>query len=434
MYINTLPPLGLLYMASSLEARGIPCDVIDRNTGDMRRIEASRYSVIAFSVNLSNIVRSFESIRDVKSESPDTRMIVGGPSCISNPEYFLKNDCIDAVCVAEGEKSICDFVLRDGSATGAIDNLWIKDPDTGEVVRGSLKWIDDLDILPFPALNKVDLTRYRVPLSKHAPLSNITTSRGCPYGCIFCFHSMGRKWRARSAVNVVDEIEWQVNSLGIREMCIQDDNFSLDVRRAHEICDLIEDRGIKIKYQFINGIRLDKVDEELIKKFARIGVWYSVISPETGSERIMEKIKKGTTLKEIAETARLFKEAGIILYGAYMIGFPFEKREDILKTIEFAKKLDTTFAQFSIVTPLPKTELFDIAGCGDGDFDMEKGMFFGDVKCHVKGMTEAELKGMVKKAYRNFYLRPRKILELLRTLSWKKLFQLFIYSIKTRNI
>ena len=103
-------------------------------------------------------------------------------------------------------------------------------------------------------------------MSQARPISQIMTSRGCPYNCIYCFHSLGRKWRPRSARNIVDEIEWQVNKLGVREISISDDNFTLDKKRAEDVCEMIIRRGIKVKIQLMNGIRADRVDKSLLKK------------------------------------------------------------------------------------------------------------------------------------------------------------------------
>ncbi|MFH0986014.1 MAG: radical SAM protein, partial [Candidatus Omnitrophota bacterium] len=365
-YANTLPPIGILGIAAYLRKRNIPVDVIDRNVDPDKKANLDSYDVIGFSINMANVASSLESIRSVKRQNPKIKIIVGGPSCISNPQYFTRQEDIDAVCEGEGEEALLEYVESQGCLGGKlIAGLYTRTKEGSCVYGGIRKHISDLDELPFPAFDAVSLRKYNVPIGKGFPVSGIVTSRGCPFQCIFCFHSMGHEWRARSSENVVNEIEWQVKTFGVKEICILDDNFSLDPVRAERIFDMILKRQIKVRFQFTHGLRIDALTPALLKKMSQAGVWLLGIAPETGSSRINEEIKKNADLGKFKQVVRWCQEVGINTFAFFMIGFPFESMEDIQKTAAFIEALDADFIQLSRVTAFPGTPLYDLVGADD---------------------------------------------------------------------
>ncbi len=437
LFISTLPPLGILGIASYLEKNGIWADVIDYNVDNGSKVDLKDYDIIGLTVNMANISTSLEYARYIKTQNSKAKIIVGGPSCISNPKYFTQSKNIDAVCTGEGEEAFLDYIMHESFINGKeIPGLYTKTRKGHFVYGGDRKYLSNLDILPFPALNKISLDKYDVPISKRSPISNIMTSRGCPFHCIFCFHSLGYNWRVRSPVNVVDEIEWQVKGLGVREICIQDDNFSLDVNRANQIFDLILKRNIKVKLQFCNGLRVDFVDFELLNKMYQAGVWMIGVAPETGSLKVMKEIKKNMDLEKFKQVVRWCQNIGINTFSYFMIGFPFETKEDFKETAFFTKELNTDFMQLSRVMPLPTTPLYEMAVNDDfrNTFNQEQGIFFGIPKLKPPEISDREMARLIKQMHRSFYLNPIRMIRLLRILPLRQLIKLFIYSIRTANI
>jgi len=307
------------------------------------------------------------------------------------------------------------------------------------VYTGDRPWIDDLDSLPFPAFNKVNLKKYNNFPKKKRPLSSMITSRGCPYNCIFCSHSMGKKWRPRSAENVAKEIEWQISEFGIKEILIYDDNFSLNRKRAEKICDLIIEQKFKIKIQFSNGLRADNLDLSLLKKIKKAGTWLMGLAPEVGNAEVMKKIKKGFDHKKVIEIRELCRQVGIITHGFFMIGFPFENKKTIKDTINFAKKIDCEIVEFNKVIPYAKTELYDLLIKQNNlladPITNVKSYHEGTIITHKIGkLKDSDIKELIRKAYREYYLRPRKLIDLLKTFSFADLLGLSLYAIRTRNI
>jgi anaerobic magnesium-protoporphyrin IX monomethyl ester cyclase len=434
--INTLPPLGILSIASFLEHRGIRCDVLDYSINPSAKIEFQSYDVIGFSINISNRETTLHAITGIKREMPNKHIIVGGSLCISNPEYFFNNKLLDAVFVGEGEESLFEYVTCGDREK--VKGIYLR-KGTDFVFTGDREWITDLDSLPFPALHKVDIRKYNCVPKRKKPISSIMTSRGCPFSCIFCSHSMGKRWRFRSPSNVVGEIKWQVSELGVKEICVFDDNFSLDRKRAEMICGQLIEEKIPVTLQFTNGLRVDCLDQNLLSKLRKAGTWLIGLAPETGNPKIIKQIKKGFDHSQVINIRKECKRLGIATFGFFMVGFPFEKRSDIEDTIKFAQALDCDIVEFNKVIPYAKTELYDMIeeeGYGIENSCIEARSYHeGTITTHrVSDLEPDEIKYLIKKAYRKYYLRPRTILNLLKTFSLRDLWTLTKYAFRTKNI
>jgi radical SAM superfamily enzyme YgiQ (UPF0313 family) len=432
--IEVLPPLGILSIAAYLESKNIKTDVIDFTIEPDAIINVSSYDIIGFSINIFNYERSSKEIENIKKCDNRVKVVVGGPLCMSSPEIFLINN-VDAVFTCEGEEALYEFITKEDKKD--VKGIYLKDDD-GYVYTGERELIRNLDELPFPALNKVNIRKYNNHPRKKRPISSIMTSRGCPFDCIFCFHAMGRKWRARSAENVVEEIKWQVSEFGIREILIYDDAFSLNRKRAEKICDLIISYNIDIILQFPNGLRVDNLDYSLLNKLKMVGTWLIAIAPETGNPEIMKIIKKEFDHDKVIQIRKVCRQLGIKTHGLFMIGFPFENKATILETIAFAKKLDCEIVQFSKVIPFPKTELYEMLEREGGVLNAiheVKSYYGGTITTHKVGdLQKEDVNMLIRKAYRSYYLRVNKIIDLLLTFSIRDLIQLGIYALRIRNI
>lgn len=421
MYASVMPPLGPLYIDSYLRSKGLAVDFVDLgvevNWGKalQKYLVKNKPEIIGMSSNISNLSTTKEVAKRAKAYNKEAIVVVGGPLPSSSPELYLDEN-IDFVVKGEGELTFYNFIKN----KSPVEGMFIK--DDGKInFTGEGEPMANLDDLPFPSLDKIAIRRYFVNFSQKMPVSSMITSRGCPFNCIFCNKSIfGSKWRARSARNVVDEIKWQVNILGVKEICIMDDNFTLDKQRVHQICDLILSEGLKFKWQCQNGLRADSLDKELLLKMKKSGCWKIGIAPEVGDETILAKIDKKLDLEQIKEVNNWCRELGVCVHAFFMIGFPFETNENIEKTIDFSMKLDPVIADFAKVFPFPGTKLFE--EYGSNSRALEGGLY--DIQ------LEPEKERLFKVAYLRFYNRPYKILDIAKNIGWKNFFHLFAFGLK----
>ena len=421
--------LGPLYIVSYLEQRGINIDFIDRSIEPFKVIDYTTYDIVAFSANVNNIKMSITTAQQIKRMKPHIKIIFGGPFASSYPQLLIGEEYIDAVVVGEGEETFYEFVS--GKKQSEIQGLYYQENGSTHFT-GTRPWIKDLDSLPFPALHKANIEKSRNFYSRNFPISYIITTRGCPYPCTFCFHNMGKKWRARSPQNVVDEIEWQINTFGVKEIGIVDDNFTLDRKRVIDICDEIIRRNIKVSLQFSNGVRADFVDDEMIRKLRDAGFWIINFAPESGSPQTIERMKKGFKEDDMQKAIAIAKKYGVATEIFLLLGFPWETKEDYKQTLALPYELDVDFVSINRYIPFPGTQLQP-----NELTQADKENLFSDRLYNSYGYSKNDdVSQMVKAFYRKWYLNPRKIMRLARTLnlfSPKKLFNPDIMKIMMVN-
>jgi len=429
LYASILPPMGILYIASYLESKGIHTDVIDCHVQKLKN-DFSKYSTILFSVNISNIENTMGTIRLVKEKNPNSKVVVGGPMTINRGKYYLSFPEVDAVVIGEGEITAYEYLTsRD---TKEVRGLLLRD-DKGKIVfTGERPLIFDLDKFPFPALDKVPLNKYYIAIKKENPISSIITSRGCPGKCIFCFHS--HIWRQRSAKNVVDEIEWQVNKLGVKEITINDDNFTQNRQRVFDICQGIISRGIKVKLQCKSGVRVDSIDKELLAKMKESGLWLIGIAPETGNEETLRKIKKGFGLDDVKNVVNWCKNLGIVTMSNFTVGYPWETKKHLNDTLRFSIKLDTDFVKIGRIIPIEGTPLYDIMDVKPKKEFKDEGIFYGSIKHNSLIVSQKEMYNFIRKFYIFNYLNPKKILRIIKIIHFKDILYLIEYSLISKSI
>lgn len=427
-FINAMPPLGILYISSFLESKDIATDVIDYNISEADYSITDNYDLVGFSVNCGNIINTLNMAKYVK-ENYKKEIIVGGPQVTSDPEFFLAKECIDGAVVGEGEHTLYEYMKY----RKLVQGLYLKNGNKKIVFGGERPPIKDLDSLPFPAFDKVDIKKYNIPIKKRKPTSTIITSRGCPFSCIFCFHSLGYLFRSRSSKNVIDEIQWQTKNLGVKEICIQDDNISLDIGRAKKIFNDIADVNADVLFQLYNGIRADMVDEELLRSMKRAKLWLMNVSPETGDAESAQLMKKEFDKETVKRIVNMSKDMGFFTYSNFMIGFPWETESHIKKTIDFAAELDTDMVQFARVIAFPKTELYEMCKL---KYRIEKdiGLFYSEPEFNISKLNNSTINKLIKEAYRKFYFKPQKLLRILLNLRWGDIYSLAKYSLVTKSV
>ncbi|MEJ2079071.1 MAG: radical SAM protein [Acidobacteriota bacterium] len=363
-------PIGLAYIAPIAQHRGHHVEILDlaleRDPSPLleAKLRERQWNLAGFSCMTAEWEGAAIAARAVKQYDASIPTIFGGQHPTIEADEVLNEPFADMVCFGEGEATfgeVIDRLSEDGDLSG-VTGLAYKDVD-GEIHRNAARSpIEDVDSIPLPAYELLDLDRYAVAESaRHTPkykrAIQIFTSRGCPWHCTYCHDLFGKKFHARSPEHVLSEIRLLYGQYRIQEFMIEDDIFNFDMDRAKRICDMIVESGMKIAMQFGNGVRLERLDEELIEKLARAGTHHLCIAIESASPRIQKLSRKYLKLHQVKDAVRWCRRYGIETLGFFMIGFPTETIEEINMTIRFACETELDEALFSIVIPYPGTEL-----------------------------------------------------------------------------
>ncbi len=442
---RTTPHLGLAYLGAISERRGDQVRVYDADIEDQPLAEFLREfrpHIVGITANTPQVKQAWRTAAAIKGEL-DIPIVLGGPhvSVVSEGLDFesLRQPPVDLVVRGEGEGSwieICnrvDAFLRDQPGFSA-PALMDPGQDLFQGVRGiSYKTSDgalhrnadapviaDLDSLPWPAYNLFKMDRYTnlQPATDAVDGSrsfSILTSRGCPYRCTFCSQSiMPIKWRARSPENVIEEWRHLVRELGALEIGVLDDSANIRKNRLHQLADLIIAEQLShVPWIFVNGIRANLADLDLMVKLKKAGLKRTAFGVETGDPGMLLRIDKHVDHDTIRQAFKNTKAAGIETIGFFIIGLPGDTRETMQRTIDFAIELDPMIANFSMMTPYPGTAVYEEVK-QHGRFlvqDWDDYVFFDQKARYEMGELTADLvEEMYRKAYRQFYWRPKYVL------------------------
>jgi anaerobic magnesium-protoporphyrin IX monomethyl ester cyclase len=296
----------------------------------------------------------------VKKGLPSVKVVLGGPHISAVRGEALQSDAVDFAVFGEGEATLLELLttIESGDNFAGVKGIAYKENGRHHVNTGRDP-ITDLDSLPTPLWDLFDFTNYHdFFIHGDPPYINLTTSRGCPYDCIFCGSktTWGKKVRYHSAPYVLKELAWLAEN-GIHNISFVDDTFTLNKQRLRTICEGIVTMGINIT--FLCSSRVDTLDEEILVLLKKAGCKMITFGVESADEGVLKTIKKKTNLSQVRRSIALTKEAGIKTHTSYVIGCPGETRETVEKTIKFAIDMDPDYVQFSIFTPLPGTESWD---------------------------------------------------------------------------
>jgi radical SAM superfamily enzyme YgiQ (UPF0313 family) len=443
-----LLPLGLAYIAAVLEKNKIPAEVLDADALQLsdKEIEKKLLEIKPEIVSLTMMTATFQPskalIKLIRKTLPKAAIIAGGTHPSALPLKTLQDiPELDIAIIGEGEITFLEIIkaLKDKKNLQEIKGICYRKKNK-PVCNPPREPIEDLDSLPFPARDKFPLEKYKThpPYGKRNPYMHLITSRGCPFGCAFCSKAVfGRKLRMRSAVNVADEIEYLIKKYKVKEIKFYDDDFTLNMKRAEEICDEILKRKIKIPWSC--ATRVDLVNEKLLKKMKKAGCWLISYGVESASQDLLNTINKGITIAQIEQTFKWTRAANIKTLAYFMIGLPGETRKTIEESIKFAKRINPDFVNWSLTTIFPATPLEKIAkerAKNKGkivpytseahdiyrlNWDKEP-LFMYEENIPIK-----DLKKYIVKAYKKFYFRPRYIVS---QLSQIKSFSEFSYYFK----
>ena len=421
-------PLDLAYMAAMLENLGIACKIADyaaqKSAWDEveRDIMAFQPSMLVVSVTTPTIATDLAACRLAKKIKPAILTVAKGAHLhAKDDEVLLQYPELDLVIRGESEHAIAD--IGAGKPWDTILGLaYREDGQTRRNPDRPYIEVENLDALPFPARHLMNNHLYLTP-DTGEPITMINTGRGCPHKCIYCAVTIasGYRLKVRSPKNIVDELEECVTRHNIRNFFFRADTFTWNEKWVVELCDLIVERGLKIRWG--SNSRVDTISEKRLEAMKRAGCWIIGFGIESGNQDMLNKMKKRAKVEDAEKAIALCKKYGIKTYGLFVIGLPWETKETAEETIAFAKKINPSFLDFNIAYPLPGTEYYRIAQ-EMGLFD-EKNLSNGDYArpiVRTQSLSTDDLVKLRRKALLGYYLRPSYVINTVKDIRSPKVF------------
>lgn len=439
-------PMGLLYLTSYLRSYGFDVYFLDAlaanpnrivKVGRGRRCGLSEFQLkkkilkinpdivgigMMFTAHLDD---SLEVARIVKSVNKNILVVTGGSHVSVDPISVAKNRNIDVAVFGEGEETLLeivkgvDFSLIKGIAYRK-NNKIIKNEDRN--------LIPNLDSLPFPAWDVLDYSKYLMVsnFNMRKPVFPLISSRGCPGHCLYCSVNAvwQHRWRGRSAVNVVDEMEFLIKNYGAREFAFQDDSVSVDKDRLDEICNEIINRKLDIKWTTPNGIAHWTLTKHLLKKMKKAGCYRITFGIESGDQELRRWVGKPYSLKQATELTKYANNLGFWTLATNIIGFPYETLESMEKTHKYSLESDVDLAFIFRLGPRPGTPIYEIFK-KEGWLMKDRHLLFSeDVACRTKYFSGEEIIKLQNMFYKKFiikrWLTPYSIIRITKKIkSWE---------------
>lgn len=413
------PPLGIAYMAGVLQENHIDVEILDASAEDMdfkdveKELLKRKPDLVALTALTPTIGRALETAQVVKETLPDSIVVMGGYHPTFNFIETLEDENVDIVIRGEGEYIMLNLVqaLENQSSLHDVKEIVFEDKNSKEiVVNPEAPLIQDLDELPFPALNLLPMKKYRL-LDMDTHMTTMITTRGCPMQCSFCSSAAmhGKKIRERSVENIVDEIEYLKTNYDIDTIAFMDDTFTLKKRKVMAICDEILKRNIEIMWGCTS--RVDTLDEKLLKKMKEAGCITIFIGVESADQQQLDNMCKNTTIAKIENAFKIAHKLKIRTIASVALGMPGDTKEIMNKTVKFVHKLKPNYAIYSLATPYPGTRFYKEA--------FEKNLIkikdwskytlitpiLETIDCSLNDMRKIQAKAFMK-----FYLRPHYII------------------------
>ncbi len=414
----TTPPLGIAYIAAVIR-NDYNIKIIDASVEGFHNEIVINKDFVRYGLSIQDIGKEIEKFSpDVvgisclySSHYPETIKIcklakeidkeiitiTGGTHPTFLPEQCMENRELDFIVLGEGEYTFRELLRRieAGKHFTEIDGLAYREGDEIQV-NPRIKYISNLDEFPFPARELLPMDKYHQANLPHSHVSKskmntpVVTSRGCSMSCIFCSSTRfwGNQYRARSAQNVLDELEHLARDYGIKEIHFQDDNLTLNRERARQIFQGMIDRRLDLLWNAPNGIALWTLNDELLELMKRSGCYEFIMGIESGDQEVLNKIiKKPLNLKKVEFLVKTMKRLRIRTGAFFILGLPGETKAQMRNTINFAKKLKLQFAEFFVASPHPGTELYEI--CKEKGY-LRDGFNFTDIEYLNPSITTPE--------------------------------------------
>jgi len=423
------PPLGILYLAGYLrENNHKPC-VLDLEVlkWDLKKLLEYVLKFDPDIIGITSMTINFLNAQKIaalmKANLRSVPVIIGGPHLTAAPIETLSGyPDFDYGVYGEGEITFLEIAekIKKKEPINNLKGLVWRNDKNKVIVSEPREYIENLDILPFPAWDLLESFPTSYPHSilesKRLPAASIMTSRGCPFQCTFCDNSIfGTKVRHFSADYTLRMIKHLIDNYGIRDLMILDDNFLLSKKKLFKICDTIINNKLDLTWYCMGHAKT--MTEDRLKKIKQAGCWFIELGIESGNDEMLKKIKKSTTKKEITDAISHAKKAGLKTKGNFIFGFPGDTLETIKESTRFALEIDLDFFQQNFLTVWPGCEIFSQIR-NDGDvYDYYNSSWLSLAHQRItyipKGLSKVELITASKNSFRKFYLRPKIIIGLL---------------------
>ncbi|MFH1898637.1 MAG: radical SAM protein [Candidatus Desantisbacteria bacterium] len=438
-------PLSLALCAAVLEQEGgIEVSLLDYTVKEgtpeqlMSQINSLKPDLVVLNVTTPSIEDDLKMVTMAKQAYPETKTAILGihPTALPNECFNACNE-LDYIIRREPEitlRELCRVIASDkqeGKHIGLpLQVEGISFRDGNKILHNPPRpWLD-MDELPHPAWHLIDTADYIMPFH-NVPFLLIATSRGCPYPCTFCADSTyyGKILRKRSPKKLIDEMEWVGKVFGIHEFLFWSESFTLDSGFVMAVCDEIMKRGLQISW--VCNSRVDHVNLEMLMALKKAGCWMIGYGIESGSQAVLDSIKKGTTIEQIKKAVELSHQAGLEVSGHCVLGLPADTLATIKQTIDFTIELDLDFVQFYCAVPFPGSKMYEQACHNHWINTTNWSMFEQNISVlDYPHLTASEIMNLRRRAYRKFYLRPRMILKVWKRLKKLSDFRVFFQMIR----
>jgi len=410
-------PTNLAILASYVRENGYDPKIYDFDLESGNSIENARTimsdnpDVIGFTCLTPRFPLVVEIANECKKIKSNVVTVVGGSHVNGQPKHVVKYPSIDYAILGEGEEALLDLLnhIEEGKDVSNLPNLAFE-KDGNCIVNPKRPYIEDLNTLPFPAWDLLNLDYYTDPAFFNGPHLGILSGRGCPFNCNFCASKVvwGRNTRVRSAISLADEIEIAIKEYNIREFMFYDDTFTINKNMVRLFHDEIVKRKMDIR--FYAQVRVDTIDYELVTTLKKSGCFAVAIGVESGNDQILKNIHKNLNKEQIRKACKDLKRANMPFLASYIIGHPGDTHETIKATIDFADEIDADQSKFLIATPYPGTELYNLAVSKgvlkeEGAESLGDHTYFQHVAANLSEVSDEELLKYQQLAFDNYDLK-----------------------------
>ncbi len=420
-------PLGLLYLTAFLKTKNVEVKFLDALAEDADRVvkngsgrkfgmsfKAIKKVIGEFNPDIVGISTMYTAYIDdslalakfVKGLNKKIMVVLGGSHVSVDPVTIAKNKYVDVAVFGEGENTL--YELTQNKDWSQIDGIAYKKGK--KIIKNKAReLIKDISVLPYPAWEDLNVEKYKYggAFNMRYPCFPIVSSRGCPGHCLYCSVNAVwcYKWRGRNASNVVDEMEMLIQKFGAKEFSFQDDSVSVDVNRLEEICKEIIKRKLNIKWTTPNGIAHWTLNKKILKLMKEAGCYRITFGIESGDPELRRWVGKPYNLDQAKELTEYANKLGFWTLATNIIGFPYETKEQMLSTFNFALKSDVDLAFFFRLGPRPGTPIYEMFK-KEGWLMKDKHMLFSeDVACRTKYFTGEEILEWQRYLSKNFLIK-----------------------------
>jgi len=400
-------PMGLGCIASVLLKAGHDVNIIDVNAQRFSKEEVQKKieSLDCDIVGIGSMITAYSYVKwlvsEIKKVKPEIKIVVGGGVCSAIPEQFMKWTETDIIVVGEGEETVVDLLNNIGNLK-SVKGIWYRDKN-GVHANPPRELIKDVDSLPLPAweLFPMDIYLKNPEKDYKGKKMNVLAGRGCPFHCTFCWHNFGYGNRIRSVDSIMEEIRQLQEKYGVDTIVFEDELFTVNRNILMEFCRRIKEQKIKLKWDAQS--RVNTIDKEMLQTMKDAGCVCVGYGVESGSQKMLDAMKKGTTVEQGKKAIQAAKDAGIRFHVTFMVGIPGETKETIWETVAFCKELNIQHRiELFYATPFPCTPLYEYAKSKGLIKDEEDFISkLGDAKnflINLTDMTDEELVSLRNKA------------------------------------